>query len=74
MFAAFQGFVSPESFSLMESIAIVAMVVCWAASGTRRHFGAPSAGRVMPGGAAPCGRPLQAMTDGWLDCPSCANR
>jgi branched-chain amino acid transport system permease protein len=27
MFAAFQGFVSPESFSLMESIRIVAMVV-----------------------------------------------
>jgi branched-chain amino acid transport system permease protein len=27
MFAAFQGFVSPESFSLMESIMIVAMIV-----------------------------------------------
>ncbi|NJS35955.1 MAG: ABC transporter ATP-binding protein [Brachymonas sp.] len=27
MFAAFQGFISPESFSLMESIMIVAMVV-----------------------------------------------
>ena len=27
MFASFQGFVSPESFSIMESIAIVAMVV-----------------------------------------------
>src|SRR5690606_29860363 len=27
MFAAFQGFVSPESFSIMESIAVVAMVV-----------------------------------------------
>jgi branched-chain amino acid transport system permease protein len=27
MFAAFQGFVSPESFSLTESIMIVAMVV-----------------------------------------------
>jgi branched-chain amino acid transport system permease protein len=27
MFASFQGFVSPESFSLMESIAILAMVV-----------------------------------------------
>ncbi|HZX29366.1 MAG TPA: ABC transporter ATP-binding protein [Telluria sp.] len=27
MFAAFQGFVSPESFSLMESIAVLAMVV-----------------------------------------------
>ncbi len=27
MFAAFQGFVSPESFTLMESIVIVAMVV-----------------------------------------------
>ena len=27
MFAAFQGFVSPESFSLMESVMIVAMVV-----------------------------------------------
>ncbi|NDA52457.1 MAG: branched-chain amino acid ABC transporter permease, partial [Betaproteobacteria bacterium] len=27
MFAAFQGFVSPESFSLMESIMVVAMVV-----------------------------------------------
>jgi branched-chain amino acid transport system permease protein len=27
MFAAFQGFVSPESFVLMESIVIVAMVV-----------------------------------------------
>jgi branched-chain amino acid transport system permease protein len=27
MFAAFQGFISPESFSLMESVMIVAMVV-----------------------------------------------
>lgn len=27
MFAAFQGFVSPESFTLMESIAVLAMVV-----------------------------------------------
>jgi branched-chain amino acid transport system permease protein len=27
MFASFQGFVSPESFSLMESIAVLAMVV-----------------------------------------------
>ena len=27
MFAAFQGFVSPESFSLMESVMVVAMVV-----------------------------------------------
>ena len=27
MFAAFQGFVSPESFSLQESVMIVAMVV-----------------------------------------------
>ena len=27
MFASFQGFVSPESFSLMESIAVIAMVV-----------------------------------------------
>jgi branched-chain amino acid transport system permease protein len=27
MFSAFQGFVSPESFSLMESVMIVAMVV-----------------------------------------------
>jgi branched-chain amino acid transport system permease protein len=27
MFAGFQGFVSPESFSLMESVMIVAMVV-----------------------------------------------
>ncbi|MDZ5461823.1 branched-chain amino acid ABC transporter permease, partial [Azohydromonas lata] len=27
MFAAFQGFISPESFSLMESIMIVAMIV-----------------------------------------------
>ncbi len=28
MFASFQGFVSPESFSLMESIVVLAMV-CW---------------------------------------------
>ena len=27
MFASFQGFVSPESFSLQESVMIVAMVV-----------------------------------------------
>jgi branched-chain amino acid transport system permease protein len=27
MFASFQGFISPESFSLMESVMIVAMVV-----------------------------------------------
>ena len=27
LFSSFQGFISPESFSLMESVAIVAMVV-----------------------------------------------
>jgi len=58
MFAGFQGFISPESFSLMESVMIVAMVVLGGAGVFARcDFG----GRFVVGlarGAALRGRPL----------------
>jgi branched-chain amino acid transport system permease protein len=38
MFAAFQGFISPESFSLMESVMIVAMVVLGGSAICRASF------------------------------------
>jgi branched-chain amino acid transport system permease protein len=56
MFGAFQGFVSPESFSLMESVMIVAMVVL----GAVLLSALPEVLRYVAG-------PLQAMTDGRLD-------
>lgn len=67
MFAAFQGFVSPESFSLMESIMIVAMVVLGGIGylpgvilGALLLASLPEVLRHVAG-------PLQAMTEGRLD-------
>ena len=67
MFAAFQGFVSPESFSLMESIMIVAMVVL----GGIGHLPGVIIGALLlaalPEVLRHVAGPLQAMTDGRLD-------
>ena len=67
MFASFQGFVSPESFSLMESVMIVAMVVL----GGIGHLPGVILGAVMLASLPEVLRyvagPLQAMTDGRLD-------
>ncbi len=67
MFAAFQGFVSPESFSLMESVMIVAMVVL----GGMGHLPGVILGAVMLSALPEVLRyvagPLQEMTGGRLD-------
>jgi branched-chain amino acid transport system permease protein len=67
MFAAFQGFVSPESFSLMESVMIVAMVVL----GGLGHLPGVILGAVLlsalPEVLRYVAAPLQALTDGRLD-------
>jgi len=67
MFGAFQGFVSPESFSLMESVMIVAMVVL----GGLGHLPGVILGAVLlsalPEVLRYVASPLQAMTDGRLD-------
>ncbi|MDP1899863.1 MAG: ABC transporter ATP-binding protein [Rubrivivax sp.] len=67
MFAAFQGFVSPESFSLMESVMIVAMVVL----GGMGHLPGVILGAVMLAALPEVLRyvagPLQDMTGGRLD-------
>jgi branched-chain amino acid transport system permease protein len=67
MFASFQGFVSPESFSLMESIMIVAMVVL----GGLGHLPGVILGAVMlaalPEVLRYVASPLQEMTGGRLD-------
>ena len=67
MFASFQGFVSPESFSLMESVMIVAMVVL----GGIGHLPGVILGAVLLAALPEVLRyvagPLQAMTDGRLD-------
>ncbi|WP_431733156.1 branched-chain amino acid ABC transporter permease [Hylemonella gracilis] len=67
MFAAFQGFISPESFSLMESIMIVAMVVL----GGIGHLPGVVLGAVLLASLPEMLRyvagPLQAITDGRLD-------
>jgi branched-chain amino acid transport system permease protein len=67
MFAAFQQFISPESFSLMESVMIVAMVVLGGIGylpgvilGAVLLSALPEVLRYVAG-------PLQAMTDGRLD-------
>jgi branched-chain amino acid transport system permease protein len=67
MFASFQGFISPESFSLMESVMIVAMVVLGGVGylpgvilGAVLLSALPEVLRYVAG-------PLQAMTDGRLD-------
>ena len=67
MFAAFQGFISPESFSLMESVMIVAMVVL----GGLGHLPGVILGAVLlaalPEALRYVAGPLQEMTDGRLD-------
>jgi len=67
MFAAFQGFVSPESFSLMESVMIVAMVVL----GGIGHLPGVILGAVLLSALPEVLRyvagPLQNMTGGRLD-------
>ena len=67
MFAAFQGFVSPESFSLMESVMIVAMVVL----GGIGHLPGVILGAVLLAALPEVLRyvagPLQSLTGGRLD-------
>jgi len=67
MFAAFQNFVSPESFSLMESVMIVAMVVL----GGIGHLPGVILGAVLLSALPEVLRyvagPLQSMTGGRLD-------
>jgi len=67
MFAGFQGFVSPESFSLMESVMIVAMVVL----GGLGHLPGVILGAVLLSALPEVLRyvagPLQALTNGRLD-------
>jgi branched-chain amino acid transport system permease protein len=67
MFGAFQGFISPESFSLMESVMIVAMVVL----GGIGHLPGVILGAVLLSALPEVLRyvagPLQSMTDGRLD-------
>ena len=67
MFASFQGFVSPESFALNESIMIVAMVVL----GGIGHLPGVILGALLLAALPEVLRyvagPLQAMTDGRLD-------
>jgi branched-chain amino acid transport system permease protein len=67
MFATFQGFVSPEAFSLQESMMIVAMVVF----GGVGHIPGVILGAVLLTAFPEMLRyvvgPLQAMTDGRLD-------
>jgi len=67
MFASFQGFISPESFSLMESVMIVAMVVL----GGIGHLPGVILGAValsaLPEVLRYVAAPLQSMTGGRLD-------
>lgn len=67
MFASFQGFISPESFSLQESIMVVAMVVL----GGLGHIPGVIVGALLLAALPEVLRyvagPLQAMTDGRLD-------
>ena len=67
MFASFQAFVSPESFSLMESVMIVAMIVL----GGLGHLPGVILGAVLLAALPEVLRyvtgPLQQMTDGRLD-------
>ncbi len=67
LFASFQGFVSPESFSLQESVMVVAMVVL----GGLGHVPGVVLGAfllaALPEVLRHVAGPLQAMTDGRLD-------
>jgi branched-chain amino acid transport system permease protein len=73
MFAAFQGFVSPESFSLMESVMIVAMVVL----GGIGHLPGVILGAVLLAALPEVLRyvagPLQSLTAAASTLPSCAS-
>ena len=73
MFASFQGFVSPESFILMESVMVVAMVVLGGMGnlpgvilGAVLLAALPEVLRYVAG-------PLQSMTGGRLDARFCAS-
>jgi branched-chain amino acid transport system permease protein len=69
MFAAYQGFISPESFSLMESVMIVAMVVL----GGLGHLPGVILGAILLSGMPELFRwistavDLQQLTDGRID-------
>ena len=67
MFASFQGFISPESFSLMESVMIVAMIVL----GGVGHLPGVVLGAlllsILPEALRYVASPLQTMTGGRLD-------
>jgi branched-chain amino acid transport system permease protein len=67
MFSSFQGFISPESFSLQESVMIVAMVVL----GGIGHIPGVILGALLLSALPEVLRyvagPLQSMTDGRLD-------
>jgi len=67
MFASFQGFISPESFALMESVMIVAMVVL----GGIGHLPGVIVGAIalsaLPEVLRYVAGPLQSMTGGRLD-------
>lgn len=67
LFAAFQGFISPESFSFMESVMIVAMVVL----GGLGHIPGVILGAVllaaMPEALRYVAGPLNKLSDGHLD-------
>jgi branched-chain amino acid transport system permease protein len=67
MFASFQGFISPESFSLMESVMIVAMVVL----GGIGHLPGVIVGAIalsaLPEALRYLAGPLQSLTGGRLD-------
>jgi branched-chain amino acid transport system permease protein len=67
MFASFQGFISPESFTLQESVMIVAMVVL----GGIGHLPGVIVGALLLAALPEVLRyvagPLQQMTDGRLD-------
>jgi branched-chain amino acid transport system permease protein len=67
LFGAFQGFISPESFTLMESVMIVAMIVL----GGVGHLPGVVLGAVLLAALPEVLRyvagPLQTMTDGRLD-------
>jgi branched-chain amino acid transport system permease protein len=69
MFAAFQGFVSPESFTLQESILVVAMVVLGGIGNIPGVILGAVLLSVLPEALRYAVGPLQAMTGGRLDAP-----
>ncbi len=67
MFAAFQGFVSPEAFTLQESVLIVAMVVFGGIGHIRGVILGAVVLTALPEMLRYIVGPLQALTDGRLD-------